>query len=106
MAKIILIGCKLPNGLIIEHPVSGKKAEINGLNKAVIIGATHVTTEIDADVWDAWKAQNATFPALKNGSIFEAANAKEAAAIVKDTDKTGLEPLPQNAMGVTVADKD
>ncbi len=99
MAKIVLIGSKLPNGLIIDTH-SGKKAEISGLNKAVIIGADHVTTEIDADVWGEWKTQNPTYPALINGFIFEAANQTEAKAKAKDTDKTGLEPMPQTAVGV------
>lgn len=99
MAKTVLIGSKLPNGLIIDTQ-SGKKAEINGLNKAVIIGATFVTTQIDAETWAEWTTQNPDYPALKHGFIFEAANQNEAAAKAKDTDKTGLEPMPQKALGV------
>lgn len=101
MAKTILIGCKLPNGIILE--VNEKQIELNGLSKTVIIGATHATTAIDADFWQAWKSQNATFSALKNGAIFEAANEVEAVAIAKDTDKTGLEPMKQDAQGVKKA---
>jgi len=70
------------------------------LNKSKIIGATHAVTSIDSDIWVAWKEQNATFSALKSGAIFEASSATEAVAIAKDSDKTGLEPMPQNAMGV------
>lgn len=95
MAKPILIGCKLPNGIILD--VDGKTAELNGLNKSVIIGATYALTTLDADFWTAWKAQNLAYPALVSGSIFEAASDSEAKAIVKDTDKTGFEPMPQTA---------
>jgi len=102
MAKTILIGCKLPNGIIIEAP-NGQTAEIDGLNKSKIIGATHVISSIDADIWAAWKAKNTTFSALKSGAIFEASSASEAVAIAKDTDKTGLEPMPQKTKDIEKA---
>ena len=95
MAKPVLIGCKLPNGIILD--VDGKTAELNGLNKSVIIGATYAITTIDADFWAAWKAQNATYPALSNGVIFEAESVSSAKDISKDTDKSGFEPMPQIA---------
>lgn len=104
MAKTVLIGCKLPNGIVLE--VEGRQVEIDGLNKSVIIGSTHVTTVVDADFWDKWKSQNATFSAFKNGAIFEAATPNEAAAIVKDTSETGLEPMPQETKQIKKADKD
>jgi hypothetical protein len=101
MAKTVTIGCKLPNGIVLE--IGEQQVEIDGLNKSVIIGATHVTTVVDADFWAAWKAKNATFSALKSGAIFEASNANEAAAIVKDTGKTGLEPMPQKTKDIEKA---
>ena len=102
MAKTVLIGCKLPNGIILE--VGDQQVELNGLNKCAIIGATHGSTNVDADFWAAWKTQNSTFSALKNGAIFEASSESEAAAKVKDTGKTGLEPMPQDAIGIKKAD--
>jgi hypothetical protein len=90
----MIIGCKLPNGIVLE--VGEKSVEINGLNKSVIIGATHATTEVDNDFWQAWKKEHADFPALKSGAIFEAKTEKDAAVAVKDTGKTGLEPMPQD----------
>jgi len=101
MAKLLTIGCKLPNGIILE--VNNQQVTLNGLNKTTIIGATYASTSVDEEFWKAWKAQNATFSALKNGAIFEASNAGEAVAIAKDTGKTGLEPMPQESKDVKKA---
>lgn len=111
MAKTVVIGCKLPHGLIIELPTdTTKKVTLNGRNKAVIVGAEYATTEVDSDFWDTWLALNAEFPAVKSGTIFVAKNATDAAAIATETAEreTGFEPLRQDgkdkrARGVKVA---
>ena len=74
MAKTVAIGCRLPHGIILEHPSKpGVKVAVKGLNRAAILGAPHaVTEEVDADFWDAWKAANPEFPALKSGALFVA----------------------------------
>jgi hypothetical protein len=93
MAKV-LIGCKLPNGIILENPLNpDEKVTLKGLNRATIIGSTHVTTEVDADFWDLWKSTNPEFSALKNGAIFEAKDKASAKDKAKDTDKTGFEKM-------------
>lgn len=96
MSKVV-VGCKLPNGLIIEQ--NDKRVTLNGVNKALIIGSTYATTEVDADFWNAWAAAHSKFSALVNGAIFVAKSDKEVAAVAKDVEskKTGLEPL--NVMG-------
>lgn len=89
----MIIGCKLPNGIVLE--VGEKSVELNGLNKSMIVGATHATTEVEDSFWQAWKKTHAGFSAFKSGSIFEAKSEKDAEVAVKDTSKTGLEPLAQ-----------
>jgi ribosomal protein L31 len=107
MARSVTVGCRLPNGIIIEHPLDPKKrVEIAGLNKKILIGSTFTTTEIDAEIWDAWHAVNAGSHLLKSKALFVCRNAAEGAAMAKDSPKTGLEQMSQTAMGVKPADKD
>ena len=113
VAKNIVIGCKLPHGLILDHPMDpSKTVELNGLNRARIIGATHATTEVDADFWNEWKTFHADFPAVRSGSIFEAKSAVDAAAMARELEReqTGFEPMARDgkderAAGVTSVDK-
>jgi hypothetical protein len=110
----ITVGCKLPNGLVLEHPKNPDKTVIlNGVNKAVISGIDYATTEVDEEFWNAWKESNDKFPALVSGAIFAAkgeANVKAVAKELKD-EKTNLEPMRQDgkdkrAAGVKTADKE
>lgn len=109
MAKTVAIGCRLPHGIILEHPNKpGVKVAVKGLNRAAILGAPHaVTEEVDADFWDAWKAANPEFPALKSGALFVAGSAAHVAAIAKELkgEKTGLEALDPESMGVKKAEQ-
>lgn len=105
----VVIGCKLPHGLILDHPLDpSKKVEINGLNRSLIIGATYATTEVDGEFWETWKTVHKEFPALKSGAIFEAANASELAAVAAELEDetTGFEPMSQEAQGVKPASQD
>jgi hypothetical protein len=106
--KIIYIGCKLPHGIILEHPIdTNKKIELTGLNKIKIIGSTHSVTEVDADFWEQWIAAHKEFGPLKSGAIFVAKTATDLDAVAKEFEKrkTGFEPMQQNANGVKPADK-
>ena len=106
-AKTVLIGCKLPHGLILDHPLDvSKKVELAGLNKAIIIGADCATTPVDGEFWETWKTVHKDHPALKSGAIFEARTTEEVKAKAKELkeEKTGFEAMPQEAMGVKVAD--
>lgn len=107
MAKIV-IGCKLPHGLTITHPASKTKVTIAGMNASKVTGSTYMTTEVDADLWAAWKAVYPDYAPLKNGSIFEARSGTEAKEKAADLakEKTGFEPMPKEAAGVKAADKD
>jgi len=107
IAKTVLIGCKLPHGLILDHPLDvSKKVELAGLNKAIIIGADCATTPVDGEFWETWKTVHKDHPAIKSGAIFEARTTEEVKAKSKGLkeEKTGFEPMPQEAMGVKVAD--
>jgi len=103
MAGKVIIGCKLPHGIILSHPENAKKTVyINGLNKSKIIGATHTHTEMDEDFWNAWHGAHKSFPAVKSGAIFVAKSKDEAHGKSREMEgvKTGFEPMPQDAMGV------
>ena len=107
IAKTVLIGCKLPHGLILDHPLDpDKKVALNGKNKALIIGADYGTTEVDGEFWETWSTVHKDFPAVRSGAIFEARNATELVAVAKELEgeKTGFEAMPQEAQGVKVAD--
>lgn len=111
MAKLITVGCKLPNGIVLEHPLKPElTVSLNGLNKIIIIGADHATTEVDADFWEQWYGVNKEFPAIKSGAIFVAKNPNEVAAIAKEFKdrKTGFEKMKQEdkKSGLKPADKD
>lgn len=113
-AKTVIVGCKLPHGLILDHPLDPtKKVELAGLNGSRIIGATHGVTEVDGEFWEAWKTVHADFPALKSGAIFEAKSQADVAAKAKELEgeKTGFEAMAQDgtderASGVKAADKE
>ena len=106
MAKIV-IGCRLPNGLTLTHPITKDKVTLAGLHSAKMIGSTHVSTEVDQDFWDVWKAAYKDYAPLKSGSIFEARNETEALAKSKELRKetTGFEPIKQDAAVVKKLDK-
>lgn len=92
MGQTVTVGCKLPNGLILE--VAGKAIQINGANSSRIIGGYGLTEGIDKDFFDAWLKQNAGLSFVKNGMVF--AQSKSTDAIAEATEKaevkTGLEP--------------
>jgi hypothetical protein len=76
------------------------------LNKAIIIGADCATTPVDGEFWETWKTVHKDHPAMKSGAIFDARTTEEVEAKIKElkAEKTGFEAMPQEAMGVKVAD--
>jgi hypothetical protein len=108
--ETVLIGSRLPYGLTIRHPDpahSNVTATIAGMNSAIIKGATFVTTEVDAELWAAWKVAYSDYVPLRSGAIFQARNADEAKFKAKDLakEKTGFEPLKPTDYNVKPADK-
>ncbi len=109
MAKIVIVGCKLPHGLILEHPMDPTvKVELAGKNKALILGADYASTEVDSDFWEQWAAVNKEFPAVKSGAIFVAKSSADVAAVARENAdrKTGFEAMDPKSHGVKPADKD
>lgn len=105
--KTVTVGCKLPNGLIIE--VGGKSVELNGANASNIIGGHGITYNVDADFFNAWLEAHADRAMVRNGFIFahdKAADTKAEAAEKADN-ATGLEAVDPDApnAGVTKADE-
>lgn len=106
----VLVGCRLPNGMILHHPADRKKTvKLNGVFQPLGNGlwappTTYATTEVDADFWAAWKAAYAGNNPLKNRAVFEAKTEQDAAAKAKDSDRTGFEQTRRDAVpGVTKA---
>ncbi len=114
MAKIVVVGCKLPNGIILESPIDPSiKVLIRGANQSPIVGAEYATTEVDGDFWELWASKNQDFGPFASKAIFVAKNATEIVAVAKEYKevKTDLEPLrtdgkDRRAAGVKKADKE
>lgn len=107
--ETILIGCRLPNGMVLHHPQNRElTVKIAGTSSAPTESGLYLppkmfaTTEVDAEFWEAWKAAYVGFPPLKNRAIFEARNDQEASAKAKEvkSEKTGFEQLSKTAFGV------
>lgn len=112
MAKVY-VGCKLPNGLIMEllepHPQerslvpnqqTGPRVELNGAN-SVRIERTNPQdlgfgiTTVDEEFAKAWFEANKNVPYVKEGLVFMVASEAAARGEAKDrkSELTGLEPL-------------
>lgn len=108
----VTIGCRLPNGIILELD-SGHKVALNGQNSAQarspIILLTEEDcgyTEVDAEFFAAWKKQvGEDFAPLRSLAIFEAKNQRDAEAVQREVkkEKTGHEPMPQKSKDVEAA---
>jgi hypothetical protein len=106
MGKMIKVGCRLPHGIVLEHPANeSNTVTLAGQNRTTVIGMDYATTEVDSDFWEAWYQKNKKFPALVSGAIFVARNLEEVIGKGKDLAKslTGFEPVSQEAHGVKVA---
>ena len=108
--ETILIGCRLPNGLILHHPEKREVAvKLEGTSSAPTEGGLYLppkpygTTEVDAEFWATWKAAYVGFPPLKNRAVFEAKSEQEASAKAREVkkEKTGFEQMPKTAGGVS-----
>ncbi|MEY0024334.1 hypothetical protein AB7W40_10010 [Providencia rettgeri] len=98
-----VIGCKLPNGLVING--AGKRIKLNGSHSSMIIGGYGTTENVQADIWDDFVKKFADSAMLKNGIVFAVGDMKSAkdAANERKKVKTGLEQLTDKQ---TVTKKD
>lgn len=102
-----VIGCKLPNGMVIRG--AGKEFKLNGTNSAVIVDPATgqkasllhgfgVTEDVPADIWDDFVKTHGKTPAVLNGLVFaqnDLASVKDAAK-EREKQKTGLEQADPN----------
>lgn len=108
----VIVGCKLPHGLVLElgyDPITGirgenyKSVKINGANQFKKPGDPHtseglgLTTGVDKAFWDEWLKRNGTLKYVAEGLVFAQPEIKsaEAAKRERETLKTGVEPLAQ-----------
>lgn len=95
----ITIGCKLPNGLILE--VGEKRVTLNGSNSSAIIGGHGITENVDADFFGAWLKANKDLSFVKAGHVFAHEKAANVAAQAKEraSEKTGFEGMDPGKPG-------
>lgn len=96
MAEQVTVGCKLPNGLVLD--VDSQQVSIAGFRSADvrIIGGYGLSL-VDKTLWDAWLAVHKDQSYVKNGVIFAQENGNSARSRANEQEqvKSGLEPLPQ-----------
>lgn len=95
MSKVT-IGCKLPNGIIMQ--VGEKSVRINGWNNNAIKGGSHGITEgVPADMWEAWRKEYAESRLVKGEFIFACGESRQAEAKARDhkENRSGHEQLPK-----------
>lgn len=108
MAKeTVLIGCRLPDGLVLHHPkdrnVTVKLAgtyETKTESGLYMPPRMFTTTAVDAEFWAEWKAAYVGFGPLKTRAVFEARSEQEAGLKARESEKvkTGFEPMSKSAM--------
>lgn len=109
MTEMVTVGCRLPAG--VNLPALKKGGDIVSLNGSyrhrsfneatgLIAPWAYGVTQVDADYWEAFKAQYADWQPLKSGVIFEAKTAKaaESEARERQDEKTGFERIDPDAL--------
>lgn len=104
---LVTVGCKLPNGIVME--LGEKRQVLKGANSSNIVGGHGITEGVDKEFFDAWAAKNKDLSFIKGGFVFAHEKPANAAAEAKDRakEKTGLEPLDPKAKpeGITEVPK-
>lgn len=87
----VIIGLKMPNGLLISAEVEGKTVEhkLKGWNQTQIIGGHGITHEVPKALWDAYREQNKNSKLVRNGLIF--AHGKESDVKSEAEEKKGTQ---------------
>jgi hypothetical protein len=109
---MVVVGCKLPNGLILEIGKPGEdkyaRIQLRGANSSRVIGGCGLT-DVPRDFITAWLKKNNKLSFVQQRLIFVGNDAAEASAVAVDraTQRTGFEPLnPKDApKGVDVDTK-
>lgn len=97
MAELVTVGCKLPNGIVLE--VNNAEVMLCGWrgSESRIVGG-YGLTQVDKELWDAWLKLHKNQPYVKKGLVFAQENGNSARAQAKEREKvkSGMEPLPQD----------
>lgn len=94
----VIIGCKLPNGLVCEMGKYGDenytRVILNGANSSRVVGGYGLTT-VSLEFWNAWYKKSKHLEFVRKGLIFAHGDDASAADHAKDHASvlTGLEPL-------------
>ncbi|WP_147196028.1 hypothetical protein [Pantoea sp. CCBC3-3-1] len=106
MSEVVTVGCKLPNGLVID--IDGYTVTLNGANSSNIVGGYGLTENVDKAAFDKWLKAHGDQAYVKNELVFAQAKTNSAESKAKENAdvKSGLEGLPQDnpAPGVTKSD--
>ncbi|MBW5853279.1 hypothetical protein [Yersinia enterocolitica] len=96
MSEVLTVGCKLPNGLVLEQ--DDYQVELNGSNSSLVFGGYGLTEGVNKDAFDKWLSVHKDQPYVKNDLIFAQAktNSAQAKASENAKVKSGLEGLPQD----------
>lgn len=106
----VLIGCKLPHGLIMEIPEPGDMLRPRPVGKRVILkGANslrtnpnaaqgtfpYAVTSVDKEFWEAWLERHKDRPFITNELVFVAKNEADAKSMGRERigERTGMEAL-------------
>lgn len=106
MAETIVVGCKLPNGLVVEQ--DGYTVTLNGANSSNVVGGYGLTEGVEKDAFEKWLEVHKNQLYVKNELVFAQAKANSAQSKANENAsvKTGLEGLPQDKpmQGIEKAD--
>lgn len=101
--KMVVVGCKLPNGIILELGRPGESAfrrvRLNGANSSQLIGGAGLT-DVSEEFISAWLKKHADLSFVQQRLIFVGNDVTEASAVAIDRSqqKTGFERLGRKDM--------
>ena len=88
---MVVIGCKLPNGLICEMGRYGDddftRVVLNGSNSAKVVGG-YGLTNVSKAFWEAWLTKHQRLDFVRKGLVFQ--HSDEASARSHATEMSGL----------------
>ena len=89
----VVVGCKLPHGLIVD--LNGTSVTLNGANTSHVVGGYGMTYNVDRSFMLAWLDAFKGFEAVKRNLIFIQEKPKSAYANAKEQSdiSTGLERI-------------
>lgn len=97
--KMVVVGCKLPNGLLCELGARDDEnyysVRLNGANDSRIEGGFGITPNVPEDFWNKWVKTHARLDFVKKGLVFVEGDLDSARDHAEERSgvKTGLEAL-------------